>query len=311
MQALFNIINIPLGWLLRNISALFGGNFAAAVFVFTLLINIIMIPLSIKSQKSSVQQIRIKPKLDELKKKYGDDRTKYSTEMQKLYQEEGVSMSGGCLPMLIRLPIMMSIYYLITKPLTYLMSVSGEAITAATEAYVKINTNAKAAAVSQLSLIEAVQSGAIKSPEIAEKLDSISFNLFGIDLTKTPKFSMNIFGEFELIWLIPIAAFATAMLSSIISMRMQKKINPDAPSMAGMMLSMPLISLFIGFTVPGGVGFYWACSGLIGGLIQPIIQTVYGPHHLIAKENAKAIIKTHQSESAILNKESDNIGTLQ
>ena len=72
-----------------------------------------MIPLSIKSQKSSVQQIRLKPKLDELKKKYGDDRNKYAPETQRLYQEEGVSMSGGCLPMLIRLPIMMSIYYLI------------------------------------------------------------------------------------------------------------------------------------------------------------------------------------------------------
>ena len=306
MQALFNIINIPLGWLLRNISALFGGNFAAAVFIFTLLMNIVMIPLSIKSQKSSVQQMRLKPKLDELKKKYGDDRTKYSTEMQKLYQEEGVSMSGGCLPMLIRLPIMMSIYYLITKPLTYLMSVSGEAITAATEAYVKINTNVKAATVSQLSLIEAVQSGTIKSPEISEKLGSINFSLFGIDLTETPKFSMNIFGDFQLIWLIPILAFATAMLSSIISMHMQKKINPDAPSMAGMMLTMPLISLFIGFTVPGGVGFYWACSGLIGGLIQPIIQTLYGPHRLIAKENAKAIIKTHRSELEALKREAES-----
>ncbi len=298
MQAIFNIINIPLGWVLRNISALFGGNFAAAVFVFTLLINIVMIPLSIKSQKSSVQQLRLKPKLDELKKKYGDDRTKYSTEMQKLYQEEGVSMSGGCLPMLIRLPIMMSIYYLITQPLTYLMGVSKDAVAAAADAFVKVTEGAKAATVSQLSLIEAVQSGKISSPEISEKLGDINFGLFGIDLTETPKFSMNIFGDFKLIWLIPILAFATAMLSSIISMRMQKKINPDAPSMAGMMLTMPLISLIIGFTVPGGVGFYWACSGLIGGLIQPIIQTVYGPQQLIAKENAKAIIKTHQSELA-------------
>ena len=69
MDKLFSIINIPLGWVLEFISGLFGGNFAAAVFVFTLLINIAFIPLTIKSQKSSVQQMRIKPKLDELKKK--------------------------------------------------------------------------------------------------------------------------------------------------------------------------------------------------------------------------------------------------
>ena len=96
MQTLFNLINKPLGWVLENIAGLFGGSFAAAVFVFTLLINLVLIPLSIKSQKSSVQQTRIKPKLDELKKRYGDDKQKYSEAMQKLYQEEGVSMSGGC-----------------------------------------------------------------------------------------------------------------------------------------------------------------------------------------------------------------------
>ena len=110
MQTLFNIINIPFGWALEFLSGLFGGNFAAAVFFFTLLINVILIPLSIKSQKSSVQQTRIKPKLDELKKKYGDDKQKYSEAMQKLYQEENVSMSGGCLPMVLRLVLMMSIY---------------------------------------------------------------------------------------------------------------------------------------------------------------------------------------------------------
>ena len=67
MQTLFNIINIPLGWVLEFLAGIFGGNFAASVFGFTLLANLAIIPLTIKSQKSSVQQTRIKPKLDELK----------------------------------------------------------------------------------------------------------------------------------------------------------------------------------------------------------------------------------------------------
>ena len=123
MDKLFNFINIPLGWVLEFISSLFGGNFAAAVFVFTQLINIVFIPLTIKSQKSSVQQMRIKPKLDELKKKYGDDRQKMAQAQQELYQKEGVSMAGGCLPMLVRLILMMSIYSLILSPLTYMARV--------------------------------------------------------------------------------------------------------------------------------------------------------------------------------------------
>ena len=84
MQALFNIINSPFGWVLEFLSGIVGGNFAAAVFAFTLIINLILIPLSIKSQKSSVHQSRSEPKVDEIKEKYGDDKQKYSGSVQKL-----------------------------------------------------------------------------------------------------------------------------------------------------------------------------------------------------------------------------------
>ena len=172
MQTIFNIINIPLGWVLENLAGLFGGNFAASVFFFTLLANIALIPLSIKSQKSSVQQTRIKPKLDDLKKRYGDDKQKYSEAMQKLYQEEGVSMSGGCLPMILRLVLMMSIYWLIMSPLTYLMHIDKSVIT---EAANQLSGNK-----SELQIIEAIRNGEINFPEISSKLNSIDFNLFGI-----------------------------------------------------------------------------------------------------------------------------------
>ena len=299
MQTLFNIINKPLGFVLENIAALFGGNFAAAVFVFTLLINIILIPLSLKSQKSSVQQTRIKPKLDELKKRYGDDKQKYSEAMQKLYQEEGVSMSGGCLPMILRLVLMMSIYYLIMQPLTYLMHIPTDVIQKAQKA---LEVNAQRRGSTELAIIGAVKSGEYSSPEISDALDTIDFNLFGIDLTQTPDFSFDIFHKAQLIWLIPILAFAAQMLTSVISMRMQKKLNPEAPSMAGMMLTMPLISLFIGFTLPGGVGFYWICSSLIGGFIQTGIQQFYGPHKMLARERAKELSKQCEFEATQLKK---------
>ena len=126
---MFNFINVPLGYVMRFLSGILGGNFAAAVFMFTLFIDILLIPLSIKSQKSSVQQMRIKPKLDELRRKYGDDRQKMAEAQQKLYQDEGVSMSGGCLPMLVRLVLMMSIYSLILSPLTYMAGADNDKAT--------------------------------------------------------------------------------------------------------------------------------------------------------------------------------------
>lgn len=296
MQALFNIINKPLGWILEGIAGVLGGNFAAAVFVFTLFINLALIPLSIKSQKSSVQQARIKPKLDELKKRYGDDKQKYSEAMQKLYQEENVSMSGGCLPMILRLVLMMSIYYLIMQPLTYLMHIDASVIASASEA---IGKNVRG---TELQIIEAVTNGKIDFPEIANQLGTISFNLFGINLTQTPKFSFDIFHDAQLIWVMPVIAFAAQMLTSALSMKMQKKINPDAPSMAGMMLTMPLISLFIGFSLPGGVTFYWACSSLIGGFIQLGLQMFYGPHKMLSRERSKELSKQCDFEAGQIKK---------
>ncbi len=305
MDKLFNIINIPLGWVLRFIASAFQGNFAAAVFIFTLLINIVFIPLTIKSQKSAVSQLRIKPKLDALKEKYGDDKQKYSMAMQELYQQEGVSMSGGCLPMIIRLVIMMSIYWLIMSPITYLMSVDAEVLTAATKALeatgVKIVQGR-----SELQVIGAVLGGQINSPAILEACKDINFNFFGINLTETPKFSFNIFGDFQTIWIMPLLAFAAQMVSSVFSMKLQKKTNPDAPSMTGMMLTMPLISLFIGFSLPGGVTFYWACSSLIGGLAQVAVQYFYGPHKLLSKERSKELLKQCDFEEGQIKKLSNN-----
>lgn len=298
LEWLFNIINIPLSYILNFFADILGNSFAAAVFVFTIFINVALIPLSIKSQKASVGQLRIKPKLDELKRKYGDDRQKYSMEMQKLYQEENISMSGGCLPMLIRLPFMFSVYYLITKPLTYLMHISADTINKLAETLGITSTGY----YRELQIISAVEKDPSVSAEIASKLDTIDFSFFGMNLTETPKFSMNIFSDAQLIWIIPFMAFAAQMLTSVISMRMQKRTNPDAPSMAGMMLTMPLISLFIGFTVPAGVGFYWACSSLVSGLIQAALQYFYGPQKMLAAERAKEIIKVYEDENKYINK---------
>ena len=153
-----SFINKPFGWILEYIAGLVGGNFAASIFLFTLLINLILIPLSIKSQKSTVQQTRIKPKLDELKKRYGDDKQKYNAEMQKLYQEENISMSGGCLPMILRLIFMMSIYWIILSPLTYLMHIDKSVIAEATKA---LGSTAKSG--SELAIIDAVRNGTIDS----------------------------------------------------------------------------------------------------------------------------------------------------
>ncbi|MBQ9768890.1 MAG: YidC/Oxa1 family membrane protein insertase [Clostridia bacterium] len=301
MQFLFDLINVPLSYILNFFSMIMGNNFAAAVFLFTLFINLALLPLTLKSQKASVGQMRIKPKLDELKKKYGDDKQRYSQEMQKLYQQENISMSGGCLPTLIRMPFLFSVYYLITQPLTYFGGVSAEK---AAEIMKTLGVK------SQVEAVNVIQSTGNLPAGVDSAVERLDFSFFGLNLTETPKFNIDIFNNFQWIWLIPIMAFAAQMLTSIISLRLQKRTNPDAPSMSGMMLTMPLISLFIGFSVPGAVGFYWACSSLVGGLIQAGVQYFYGPQKMLAAERAKDIVKVYEEEqkyiaNRVTDKESD------
>lgn len=309
MTAVFNVFNEYIfSPFLRFFMDIFSNNFALAILVFTLVINIVLIPLNIKSQKTTLQQTRIKPKLDKLKEKCGDDKKKYSVAMQELYQKENVSMSGGCLPMIFRLVFLMSIYYLIISPISYLTTVDAASITAVKEGLGIAANNLRA----ELVIISKIFAPNFVAPEaiatqvtaIKDAIAPINFSLFGINLTETPVFTFN-FANANINWIIPFLSFAAAMVSSLISMRVQKNSNPDAPSMKGMMLSTPLISLFIAFSAPCGLGFYWACSSLIGGLIQAATQYFYGPYKMLAKERAKKIIECNKQESKILSKYTD------
>lgn len=297
MTAIFGFIN---KWVFAPILNFFlgltGGNYALSIFMFTLVLNIVLIPLSIKSQKSAVSQLKMKPKLDELKKKYGDDKQKYNQAMQKLYQEGNVSMGGGCLPMILRLVLVMSVYYLVLSPLTYFTSLDAasinDAIANLPEAFaVGKNTN-----YGQLQAIAHAYS--TQSGTIFDAIKELDFSFLGLSLTERPEFTLNFSkaGVNFKLWIIPFLSFAAAMFSSILSIIHQKRANPDAPSMTGMMLMMPLFSLWIAFNAPCGLGFYWACSSLIGALIQVFINNFFGPARLIAKEQAGFIVKRASEE---------------
>lgn len=301
---MFNFISVPMGWVLRQISTLFNGNFAWAVFVFTLLVNVLLIPLSIKSQKSSVQQARIKPKMDALKKKYGSDPKRYNEEVQKLYSQEKVSMSGGCLPLIIRLILMMGVYYAIYSPLTHIVNLDSGVIADALKA-AGLEANARGAEIELIGLIQSGSNPSLNALISPETIKSVSFNFLGFSLTETPKFGLSL-SAFNINWLIPFGAFAAAMLSSVISLRLQKKTNPDAPNMAFMMLSMPILSLVIAFSMPCAVGFYWACSSLISGLIQAGVQKWYGPNVLIAKAQIKETYEKFEKENKLIESLANN-----
>jgi len=132
---IFEFLAPPLGWILEQIYKLVN-NYFIAIFLFVVLMRILMFPLFLQSQKKQAQRIRLAPRLEQLQKKYKSDPKKLQEKQQALYEKEGVSLTGGCLPMLIPMILLIAIISVIYKPLSYLSPLEKGAVTAAETAVI-------------------------------------------------------------------------------------------------------------------------------------------------------------------------------
>ena len=116
--------------LLLNFIYSFVSNYGLSIILFTILTKVILFPLSLKQQKSMVKMQQVQPKLKEIQEKYKSDQQRQSEETMKLYKEHGVNPMGGCLPLLIQLPILFALYRVMYQPLTYMLGKTAEEIAA-------------------------------------------------------------------------------------------------------------------------------------------------------------------------------------
>lgn len=124
---LFNFLGAVFGYVVDFFYELFK-NYGLAIVFFTIFTRILLFPLSIKQQKQMIAQQRIQPKLAELREKYANNQQLLNTEMQKLYEKEGVKMSMGCGSMLIQMPLFIGMYMAVRKPLTHVLRLGKETI---------------------------------------------------------------------------------------------------------------------------------------------------------------------------------------
>lgn len=109
-----------LGWVLKLCSTI-SGNYGIAIIIFTILIKAVLLPLTVKQQRSMIKTQKIQPLMMELQQKYANDKDKLNQEMMKLYQKYQINPMSGCLPLLIQLPILMMLYFVVKKPVVYIM----------------------------------------------------------------------------------------------------------------------------------------------------------------------------------------------
>ena len=143
MNSLWDIINVPFGYVLRFCNWIGQNQYILALLLFAIIIEIVLLPFGIKQQKNSIKQARLRPKEMAIRKKYNgrNDRPtqqKMTMEIQELYQKEGYNPMGGCLPLLIQFPIIIALYNIVMSPLQYICGLSKDAVSQIIEVVKKV-----------------------------------------------------------------------------------------------------------------------------------------------------------------------------
>ncbi len=277
---------IPFGYIMRFCYELFNS-YGTALFLYALFTRIILFPLAMKQQKSQLSMIRLKPYQDQLLKKYGSNKQKYQEELMNLYQREGYSPMSSCLPTFIQLPIIMLIYTIVRRPLTYVGGWKLYEIWPKMEPYVKKFPDLFKGATTENFTKYEVQLLSCLSADGESVINTRFMGLF--DLTLEPSKFMTE-GNFWLI-LIPVVAGVTSWLVGYIS----QKLNPmavtgdgsSAGSMKMMNIAMPLLSAWMSYTFTSGLGLYWIASNVVSIIQTLVLHKMYDPKKVLAEVEDK------------------------
>ncbi len=297
---MFSIIAIPFGYLMRGLYYIFS-NYALSIIFFTIIIRLLLLPLSIKQQKSQTMMARMRPFENKIRQKYKSDPMKAREEINALYQSEGYSPYSGCLTALIQLPIFIGLYEVIRYPLHYIAGVANDLINALP-------------AVEGVSTLDMYYAGLPQASWNAADFAKISgdslfglplnLKLFGLDLTQTASF-----GQISVYWLFPLLSGLTALLMQLITMKInQRNAGGEKQPGMGMMLFMPIFSVVIGFSVPSALVFYWCVSNIVITLQTVILGRYYTVERVMrirAKKKAKKGEAITKEEANILIKNED------
>ncbi|MBQ8351259.1 MAG: membrane protein insertase YidC [Clostridia bacterium] len=306
-----SIFQYPMQWFYS-----FTGSYVVSLILFALLVRILFLPLSIHQQKLQIKGAKLRPRIAIIEKKYEgrtdpESRQKMQQEIMEFQQKEGYSPFAGCLPMLLQLPVIMGIYQIVRKPLSYLMRLEGPTITGMKDALANAfankypGLNFDSLMEDQIRMISIIKEtpGYSFPTDIAEQIHSPfpDLSFFGLfDMGQAP--SLGNWANWPLL-LIPVLTFALAYGS----MKLTRKLNP-APTAAAsadaaasnkiMEFSMPIMSAVFTFMVPGAVGFYWLV-GYVFSMLQTVMLAKLMPLPTFTEEEIRQYEKEMKASKAI------------
>ena len=267
------------GYLLNIIND-FVGNYGLAIILFTVIIKILMLPLSIKQQKTMKKSAKIQEQVKILQFKYKNDPEKLNREMMDLYKKENMSPFSGCLSTIVQFILLISIFYMVRFPLTYMEKIDKNQL----DTYVqqmKDDGMAVSQAYSEIDIVREINYLKDKFPE-DENLNKINLNMqfFGLDLGKIPQQNL---GDWT-VYIIPIVYIISTFISMRITTAMKDKTKSkddviditekkeeeknemeDAMAQSNKMMSwmMPIMSVSISLVAPLGLALYWLVNNIL------------------------------------------------
>lgn len=305
-----------LGYIMEGIYNLGVHNIAACIILFTIIVNLLLLPLTIKQQKFMKLNSIMQPEINAITKKYKGKQDqasmqKQQMETQAVYDKYGATPTGGCLPMLIQLPVMFALYQVIYRIPAYISGVKEmlmNIITPVMQQTDYINKIADLASANNLPIEKIDYTVADKMVDLFGKFTASSWDqlkeifpaleavitensnnflkvnsfLGGMNLTEAPGFKLS------LALIIPILAGLTQWLS-VKTMNTTPQ-DPDAPgagTMKTMNTVMPLMSVFFCITFPIGIGIYWVASSTVRMVMQ------IGINQYMKKINVDDMIKAN------------------
>lgn len=285
-----DIVQVPFGWLL-SVLYQFTQSYGWALIIFSLVVKLVLMPASAKSKKNTMKMSRLTPQLEAIKVKYENDQQKQGEAMRELYKQEGVSMGGGCLWSLLPLLILFPLYTVVRQPITYMLQESAEV----SAEIVSIIKKALPDAFGTNNFYEQMVAAPL-IPQFAEQIKGISgvsastlkgvdFNFLGFSLSQIPQWQFwnwKITAETPL-WsylgcaLMPLLSAGSQVFSMFLSQKMNNSVvtnekglqdkeavknSQSNQQMKMMMWISPIMSLWIGFSMPAALSLYWFAQGI-------------------------------------------------
>lgn len=273
---MFNFFANIFGYLLNVIYGVVN-NYGIAIIIFTILLKLIMLPITIKQQKTLKKSAKMQVKVKEIQEKYSNDQVRQSQELMDLYKKENMSPFSGCLSSILQMIIVLSMFFLVSKPLTFMKHVDVETI----------NSYTKTISESSEGQVRYPEIAIIKAKGAEDENVRLNMEFLGLDLSDIP--TQN-YKDFR-VYIIPVLYVLTSIISTKLTTSMNKKAKEEENTEKivkveeakensedkkedkeidtmeemnkQMTLMMPIMAVSIALIAPLGLALYWLVSNVL------------------------------------------------